>query len=149
VDEFSEELEADIAHHYPGEDLRDVFRDRGGRTNLTWRRLDVLVKGLPRESLSKTRMRDEIEVEPTDEEPKHGPWSLENYQLADLIDRVNLLTRTLVQVNSKDGNIEGEFVPVARPQMKIRRAVDESNAREAYDFLESIRQQHREAVEGV
>lgn len=142
VDEFCEELEADLAHQ--GVDLRDVFRPRGGPSGLTWRRLGVLVKGLPRTSLLMTRMRDEIEVDVSDDdEPKHGPWSLDNYQLADLIDRVNLLTMTLVQVN--DGKAD-EFVPIPRPQMKIRRVVDESNAEVVFDFLESIRQQHRDAV---
>lgn len=132
--------------HY-GADLRDVHRVRGGPSRLTWRRLGVLIKGLPRTSLLMTRMRDEIEVDAgDDDEPKYGPWSLDNYQLADLIDHVRLVTRTLIQVN--DGK-PGEFEPVPRPQIRIRRVVDESNAEVVWDFLESIRQRHRDAVEAA
>lgn len=49
VDEFEDEVEADLQRFY-GVDYRDRFRPGGGESRLTLRRLGVLLQGLPMES---------------------------------------------------------------------------------------------------
>lgn len=45
-------MEADLARYYQGQDFRDFYRPKGGESRLTLRRLAVLVRGLPPESLT-------------------------------------------------------------------------------------------------
>lgn len=85
--EHGEALEADLAQYY-GIDLRDLFRG-----SLTWRRLGVLIRGLPVDSrLTGTLPRSE----PVDDAAETvARWSHIEYLLADLYD-------LLVAVHSKD-----------------------------------------------
>lgn len=70
-------------------DLLDLWRGR-----LSFRRLALLIRHLPSDSWTQTRLRDEREdelVEPDDGKPAFGPWSLSNYQLAQLKDEIAAL----------------------------------------------------------
>lgn len=82
-------VEADLA--FRGVDLRDLWRP--GR-RLTWRRLAVLLAGLPQDSATHTVLRDAIpaEVLATAPEPAgHGRWSHEAMLLAAIADGINYL----------------------------------------------------------
>ena len=115
------------------DDLHDLFR-RGGR--LTWRKFSVLLRKLPQDSHYQTALRDTIEIDEPDAnaDPTFGPWSLENYQLAQVIDGQN---RLLAAYGG------GDMPPaVPRPQPKMRRRVNER----VLVHLQEVRERHaREA----
>lgn len=120
-------------------DLRDLWR-RGGR--LTWRRLGVLIAGLPATSRVHTQLRDTVEVDEADEDtpPSFGPWDTTNYQLATLIDVMQNLIRTVIEVQG--GTVNGQVEPVPRPQMRVRKRLTADDER-VIDELEAIRERHR------
>jgi len=104
----------------------------------------VLVEGLPQASLFRTRLRDEVEIEVSaDAEPKYGPWSTLNYQLADLADLVRDLTQAVYEAPAGEVS-KTRPDPVPRPQPKIRKVTEASSAFEAIEALNEIRRQHRE-----
>lgn len=110
-------MEADLLRYY-SIDLMDLWR--GG---LSFRRLWVLIKHLPSESWTQTKLRDERErehelVEPADGPQTFGPWSLENYQLAQLADGLNHLRYVLAKVNGQENYPEP--TPTPRPGLNRR-----------------------------
>lgn len=77
-------------------DLRDLFRRNGGASRLTWRRLGVILEGLPGESLYKTALANSLGDETLAEMAKspaegHGRWSHNDLLLAYIIDMLGLI----------------------------------------------------------
>jgi hypothetical protein len=96
------------------------------------------MRGLPQDSRYQTILRDTVELpdEPSGAEPSFGPWSLTNYQLANLTDAVNALSASLAGAERPD--------PMPRPMVKrLARAAEA----EAISFLQSIRDRHRREAE--
>lgn len=58
---YPREIEADLQRHYRI-DYRDRWRDRGGESRLTYRRLLVLLDGLPEESLFRSACAEQPQV---------------------------------------------------------------------------------------
>lgn len=73
-----------------------MWRPAGGVSRLTWRRLRVLVDGLPPESLTKTAIRDGMSLQEWASRPDGpqawGPWSHEAHLLAGIRDGIASLT---------------------------------------------------------
>lgn len=104
-------MEADFRRHY-GVDLRDLYRDGGGASALTYRAAAVLVDGLPGESLTKTAIRDAIpdaRLAELAKQPRqgHGQWSHVELRLAAIEDLLGVLAR--------GQRIVGDWSPVPRP----------------------------------
>lgn len=98
-------------------DLRDLWRPGGGTSRLTWRRLDVLIRGLPPESRTKTAIRDLVDpfelAESTGaDRPGWGPHSRTDEGLARLGERLDRIIYTLYRVN---GGKPAEPAPWRRP----------------------------------
>ena len=76
-----------------GTDLRDLWRPGGGASRLTWRRLRVLVDGLPADSLTWSAVRDamtddELVGLSEKEQAGHGRWSRTELLLAAVHDQL-------------------------------------------------------------
>jgi hypothetical protein len=113
IEEHAEALESDLARWY-ATDLRDLWRPGGGSSRLTYRRLRVLIDGLPAESRLKTEIRDGLTQEQWDTLPDpqgYGEWSRTDHLLAAVHDRIGMLDHTLALVNSKPGT----NLPLPRP----------------------------------
>jgi hypothetical protein len=102
-----ERLEADLQHHYRI-DLRDLWR--GG---LSLRRLGVLVKGLPPESLTVSALADQVDPDRLAEPEFERRWSVDQHLLAGVMDAVNALHHSYSQAHSK--RRIGKFTPLVRP----------------------------------
>lgn len=145
VGDYSRQIEADLA--FRGVDLRDLWRPGGGSSKLTYRRLGVLLDGLPGHSAYKTAVRDSIpdeELAAMAKKPrdKHGPWSHTDLLVVSLVDEVRLLRRDLIAVNG--GKLSGEFEPTPRPgvpRTSKRRAL----SAEGHAYLMKIRLEHERA----
>jgi hypothetical protein len=122
-------VEADLLRYY-SIDLMDLWR--GG---LSFRRLALLIRHLPSDSWTQTRLRDAappelLDPDEADAGPRtHGPWALENYQLAQLTDEIAALR----YVVAKGAGMENypEPTPTPRPGM-TRRVRRQSAAAVAY-----------------
>lgn len=134
-------LESDLTRYYQ-QDLRDLWRPRGGASRLTWRRLGVLIDGLPGESLTKTAIRDALGDDKLAElasQPHegHGAWSRTDFRIAALEDAINRLTWRFMQANFR--NVPDQPpTPVSRPGIagKARkRAVLTPEGREYLKYL--------------
>jgi hypothetical protein len=91
---------------------------RGG---LSYRRLWVLVRHLPADSWTQTGLRDDpklAELNPATPggEQKFGPWRLENYQLAAVLDAIAGLHYLTAVV----GNIKDPKAPDPTPRPGLR-----------------------------
>jgi hypothetical protein len=91
---FCRQIEGDLWRL--GTDLRDLFRPGGGRSRLTWRRLDVLLDALPGDGLYKTAVLNEFSDDELAEmaaKPRegHSSWNHLELLVAELIDRVGLV----------------------------------------------------------
>ena len=89
LDEHWEALEFDLHRYANGTDLLDIYRG-----TLSFRRLGVLFRGLPPESLTKAAIWDAMSAAERKALPKasgHGPWSGEAMQLARIGDGVEWL----------------------------------------------------------
>lgn len=128
-------MEADLLRYF-GTDLRDLWR--GG---LSYRRLWVLLKELPVDSSTQTRLRDaanaeleELVAAPPDQPAQFGPWALTNYQLAALTDEVAWLRFVIARANGAEDYPQP--TPVPRPGLnRPRRIQSEANVR----YLNSLR----------
>lgn len=101
-------------------DLRDLFRPRGGRSRLTWRRLGVLIDHLPGESPLKTAIRDalpagELAAMSRNEPAGHGPWSRTDLLLAEVIDRVRDVEYVVASANAAKNQRPKRPQPYPRP----------------------------------
>lgn len=105
--EHGEAIEADLTEYY-GVDLADVFRGR-----LSWRRLGVLIRGLPVESRLTATLPH---VEADDDDGPVARWTHAEYLMADLYD-------LLLAVNSS----QEQPKPYPRPRRRVvhRRASPE------------------------
>lgn len=99
-------MEADLQRYY-GVDVRDLWRPT---TVLTWRRLRVLLDGLPPESLWFTRLRATLpaQVAAPAADINAIRWGTGHDLLAALIDAVHGVQWTIAQVNSSK--------PIAAPK---------------------------------
>lgn len=103
---------------------------------MSWRRLGVLIRGLPAESVTKTELRNET---PEDEltaavvgNSPYGAWSQTDMLLADLID----VARWLQWSKTKDGEDNRNHPkPYPRPGVKRPGAV----TAKVVDLLEYVR----------
>lgn len=117
-------MEADLQRYYTV-DFRDLFRPT---TVLTWRRLKVLLNGLPPESLWCTQLRREAPPEVVVSDDISGMrWSTIHDLLASLIDATNAVQWTLVKVNSTKA--PPPLQPFPRPGSKTRRRGMSAKAR--------------------
>jgi hypothetical protein len=103
--------------------LSDLWRED---SSLTWRRLKVLIDGLPPESLTMTALRNEHEEsseagdnQVDDAEPGEGRWSHTDVLLARLIDAVNENTWAVMQTQSEETVPKPD--PIPRPGVKQTR----------------------------
>jgi hypothetical protein len=96
-EQYAEELEDDLL---PRVDVLDLHRGQ-----LSWRRLRVLIEGLPPESRTLTAMRNAL----TDEEfaqhaekgePEKGRWSQQEQLLAAVYDRLGTVQHVLISANT-------------------------------------------------
>lgn len=71
---------------------------------MSYRRLWVLVDRLPAESWTQTQLRDDppADLELAAAPQTFGPWALDNYQMASLLDAVRHLEYTLAVVNGNE-----------------------------------------------
>lgn len=93
-------MEADLARHYPRDaDQLAAF----WRGEMSFRRLWVLVSGLPRDSNTARALLGEA-----------ADWSPETHRLTDLLDAFNALTYVLVRAN---GGKMRRPSPVPRPRL--------------------------------
>jgi hypothetical protein len=103
-------------HHYYQMDLLDFHRRRGGRSGLTGRKLDNLVKGLPPESMTITALRNSMPEGTGDgiaPDPGKGRWSNTEMLLAGLLDESRYANWAFMAANSKKKPKFPE--PVPRP----------------------------------
>jgi hypothetical protein len=105
LDDFPDQLEADLNRHCQGQDLRHLWQEGHGPSRLTWRRLGVLYDGLPGESLTKTAQANnlgEAKLAELAKRPQQGyaPMSGTDMLLAELVDAVNYNTYILRLANT-------------------------------------------------
>lgn len=120
VSRYTDELEADLHHHY-GMDLLDFYRPG---TALTARKMSVLISFLPPESATATAMRVALaesggtEDDGPETEPANGRWSLNELLTASMIDELRWLRHTYINFKT-----EGKAGPppdqVERPGVKV------------------------------
>lgn len=84
---------------------------------MSYRELWVFLQHLPQESWTQTIIRDErvvdlVNPETERAERKFGPWRLDNYQLAAVVDAVSHLETTLGRLHGQDWKYPE---PVPRP----------------------------------
>lgn len=100
---------------------------------LTYRRLWVLIQGLPIESAAKTALRDATPASERTAPAGHGPWSREMYLIAEVYDAVQGSAWQYAQRNSKDPIPRPE--PMPRPGITPTQAVSPSRKR----YLDKVR----------
>lgn len=111
-------LEADLLSHY-GIDLLDLYRGR-----LTWRRLRVLVAGLPSESATGRAM------------PEVRGWGVTDYLLAHLVDVAASHLWAYRTVHSRDRTPPP--TPVIRPGQDAQAETTMSSKDEVKRFLRLV-----------
>jgi hypothetical protein len=103
---------------------------RGG---LSYRRLWVLVKQLPVDSATQTKLRDAANTEledlvtaSPDQPVEFGPWALTNYQLAALTDEVAWLRFVVARTAGSENYPQPK--PTPRPG-RLKRVQSDANVR--------------------
>ncbi len=150
--DYPGQLESDLNAHCGGQDLRHLFQPGGGPTRLTWRRLGVMVDGLPGHSATKTAIRDSIGderlAELSKDGPKeHGQWSHEALRLAALEDVLNRIFWRIMQATSERGAKIPFPEPVPRPGVlakQRRRLTSQGHA-----YLQYLREHRGQAPPGT
>lgn len=143
--EHPRQVEADLQRYYRL-DVRDLWRPGGGASGLTWRRLRVLVDGLPAESDVKTAYRDAMSdaelAELAKEARGHGPWSATDYRIAAIRDDIHWL---IFAVFAAAGGKPKQPDPTPRPGVpdKRRRATPKG-----VQYLLALQRGHGVAAEG-
>ncbi len=111
LDQFYEDLEADLAHHYPGRRLAELWTGK-----MSYRELWVMCERLPMESLTFTAIRESMSEEDRDKAAQrvagHGRWSRQDYLMASVIDAIHDNTYVLAKING--AKVEAPK-PVDRP----------------------------------
>jgi hypothetical protein len=103
-------------------DVRDLWREGGGESRLSWRLLGNLVRHLPPESATKTALRNrmsdaEIAQAAKSADPSQGQWSQLEMLMASVSDKLSwLLHITLVAKGGKPKKPE----PTPRPGVKAK-----------------------------
>lgn len=102
-----------------------MWRPDGGASRLTWRRLKVLIEGLPGESLTKTAIRDAMSEDEFDQVLRnppagYGPWSHEALRLANIED---LLKWLIFAVYAAQGAKPKKPDPTPRPGVRRKKRV--------------------------
>ena len=97
-----------------------MYRRKGKRQKLTWRKLGVLVDHLPPESATITGVRASMTDEELDErseggDPAKGRWSSTEMLLAGLIDEVRRFEHIYVSAHVKQGQAGKPPEPLPRP----------------------------------
>lgn len=131
--------------------MRDLYRPRGGRSRLTWRKLDALIEWLPGESATKTAIRDalgddklaELAAQPRD---GHGRWTHEALQLAAIQDGVNHLTWLTLRLQRPESRITPPE-PVRRPGVAGKRRHKATPEQRAY--LQYLREHRGQLPPGM
>ena len=105
---------------------------------LSWRRLGVLIKHLPQDSVTKTALRNaapEPALQEAVAEAEYGPWSQTDMLLAELIDVASWLQWS----KTKDGeNNRNQPAPYPRPGVARKPKPPPFNAK-VIDLLEYVR----------
>ena len=120
--EHYDDVEADLWFHGHKTDVRDLWRDGGGESKMTWRLLGNLIRHLPPESATKTALRNKMadgEISQTAKaaDPSKGQWSQQEMLLASLIDAVRWLIHvTLISNGGKSKKPD----PTPRPGVKTK-----------------------------
>jgi len=113
-------VEADLLRYFQV-DLLDLWRGR-----LSFRRLALLIRHLPADSWTQTALRDAADTElaepsEADGPQKFGPWSLTNYQLAQLRDEIAALRYVVAKTSGQDSYPEPQPTPRPGLNRPIRR----------------------------
>jgi hypothetical protein len=109
---------------------------------MSFRELWVFIQYLPQESWTQTALRDEPheELELPDlpaesEEQQFGPWSLDNYQLAALIDGIEYLA----YMTARAAGDKEYPKPEPKPRPGVRKSQTRELPPEAKAYLEALR----------
>lgn len=110
---------------------------------MTWRRLKVLVDGLPGESLTKTAVRDALDddelLDMAKEPPRgHGPWSNTDLLLASAIDHLKWV---IFAVYAAQGGKPKRPEPTPRPGVKRKQR---RLGADQFAHLQRLRAEHEE-----
>jgi hypothetical protein len=138
LDEHGDAVEADLTRYYQT-DLRDLWRG-----DLTYRRLAVLIAGLPQESLTKTALRNATPVVDLSEQAAtndYGPWSQVEMLLAELVDTMHWLQWAKTKDGSDNKNPPKPFPRpgVDRSPVVMQDGKPVMNAK-IYDMLQYVRE---------
>jgi hypothetical protein len=89
---------------------------------MTYRKVGLLIAGLPPESLTATAIRNDITPEQMDSapesEPEKGQWSQAEMLLASLVDEFRWLHHDYIAANSQNGSNLKAPSPTPRPGVK-------------------------------
>lgn len=126
LDDYADQLEADLNRWCDGQDLRDLWAEGHGPSRLTWRRLGVLYDGLPGESLTKTAQANDLgdtKLAELAKQSRHGhpPMSGTDLLLAELVDAVNWNTYILRLANTDPKKAKQVKPPEPYPRPGIKR----------------------------
>lgn len=110
---------------------------------MSWRRLRVIIQGLPQESRTLTALRNgmserELAAQADRGEPEKGRWSQLEQLVAGLVDSSRRLEYILVAANS-DGKkrLPDPPEPIRRPGAKAkgRKGISEANANRLFQLI--------------
>lgn len=145
---YSDELEYDLWER--GEKLGNIWRLGGGDTNLTWRKLQLIIERLPPESALKTAIRDNMtfedraKLEGTKQDPfKHGRWSKDQVHLVEIIDRLNWMIHQHNVKNGKKGQKIAPPEPYPRPGV-VPKGRSKGNSIQTRKRIQHIREMARD-----
>ncbi len=122
-----------------------MWRPGGGASRLTYRRLQVLIDGLPPESLSKTAARDglpEHELARLAKMPRrgHGPWSHTDLLLGAIYDQ---LSWVIYAIPASQGGKPKKPVPLERPGVGAKKKPSRPPlTTEGLAYIQEIRARH-------
>jgi hypothetical protein len=114
---------------------------------MTWRRLRVLIQGLPPESRTMTALRNSMPEEELEEaaeraEPEKGRWSQVEQLLALVSDRVARLEHTVICALVEKSKHPPEPEPIRRPGVQAARKkakkaepLDEQRAEQLFHLI--------------
>lgn len=124
MNEYYDEVEADLWTCCNRTDLRDLFRPGGGESKLTWRLVGNLIRHLPPQSATKTAMRNrlsqtQLEAAAKRADPAQGAWSQQEMLLASLLDVLKQILFT--QLRGQGVKKAKAPEPTPRPGVRRRR----------------------------
>lgn len=102
---------------------------------MSFRRLRVLIHGLPPESATMTALRNaNPDAEPAESDPAKGRWAQLEMLVALLVDEVRTLTWVTTSANSEKGKAGDRPEPLPRPGVVNKRSPKKFSDAQ-YDFL--------------